>query len=438
MEIDKTTLNDLGIFAHGEAASISEKLNLASTMRGQLQLEKNLRTTYSTVEEIIEVQAAIKSIKSVLPQWTMKISNGTLMVVEKYFESRVDGIPENPTMLGAYMYKITNLQDYNLVKYSTKHLHDFIVGCQEICVKISEKPANSRVEAVLKEMRSQLKHDELKKVLQYAHADKMPITTRLKFAKFILERYKHNVYTLVQQYAKLDAWAGMAKAMEKYELVFPDVADSPVPRLDAKGLYHLQLFSPVKYDISLDQNKNFLFLTGANMAGKSTFIKTLGCAAYLAHTGMGVPASSLKISLLHGLLTNINVVDNIAKGESYFFNEVQRIKSTITKLQGNKNWLILIDELFKGTNVEDAMKCSTAVIEGLQKKRHALFILSTHLYEIGKDLMRFPNIDFKYFQTSVENEQLIFNYELKDGISNDRLGYFILKNEGVVEMLKEM
>jgi DNA mismatch repair ATPase MutS len=132
------------------------------------------------------------------------------------------------------------------------------------------------------------------------------------------------------------------------------------------------------------------------------------------------------------------VVDNIVQGESYFFNEVQRIRKTIDKISDGKKWLILIDELFKGTNVQDAMKCSSTVIEGLLKIKNSLFILSTHLYEIGEGLKKYPNIQFKYFETSVANDQLYFSYQLKDGISNDRLGYLILKREGVVEMLENL
>jgi DNA mismatch repair ATPase MutS len=124
------------------------------------------------------------------------------------------------------------------------------------------------------------------------------------------------------------------------------------------------------------------------------------------------------------------------KGESYFYNEVQRIKATVTKVNDGRKWLILIDELFKGTNVQDAMKCSSTVIEGLLKIRNSLFILSTHLYEIGEDLKQYPNINFKYFETAVSDDQLQFSYQLKDGVSNDRLGYLILKREGVVNLLE--
>src|SRR6185295_6849772 len=149
-----------------------------------------------------------------------------------------------------------------------------------------------------------------------------------------------------------------------------------------------------------------IFMTGANMAGKSTFIKAVGSAVFLAHLGMGVPAKSMRLTLFDGLLSNINVVDNIIKGESYFFNEVQRIKNTITKINNGKKWLVLIDELFKGTNVQDAMKCSSTVIKGLIKIPNSLFILSTHLYEIGEELKTYPNIVFRYFETTVQGDQL--------------------------------
>jgi len=90
------------------------------------------------------------------------------------------------------------------------------------------------------------------------------------------------------------------------------------------------------------------------------------------------------------------------------------------------------------TNIQDAMKCSTAVIEGLRKMKKSLFILSTHLYEIGEGLKQYPNIQFRYFETSMENDQLEFSYQLKEGISNDRIGYLILKREGVTKILDNL
>ncbi|MGZ5287457.1 MAG: MutS-related protein, partial [Flavisolibacter sp.] len=219
---------------------------------------------------------------------------------------------------------------------------------------------------------------------------------------------------------------------------FPKFIEQEEPFLKAEGLFHVMLSRPVAYDLVLEPNQNFLFLTGANMAGKSTLIKALGSSVFLAHIGMGVPAKNMELTLFDGLLSNINVADNIAKGESYFFNEVQRIKNTIYKINDGKKWLVLIDELFKGTNVQDAMKCSLTVIKGLIKIKNSLFILSTHLYEIGEELKDYPNIAFKYFETNVMDDQLDFSYQLKEGISNDRIGYVILRREKVVEMLEKL
>ena len=84
------------------------------------------------------------------------------------------------------------------------------------------------------------------------------------------------------------------------------------------------------------------------------------------------------------------------------------------------------------------MKCSLTVIKGLIKIKNSLFILSTHLYEIGEELKDYSNISFRYFETNVDNEQLQFSYQLKEGISNDRIGYVILKREKVVEMLDKL
>src|SRR5437868_11714844 len=128
----------------------------------------------------------------------------------------------------------------------------------------------------------------------------------------------------------------MAVAVKTYSLSFPEFVEQGTPLVDAKGLYHILLPKPIAYDLQMNPDHNFLFLTGANMAGKSTLIKAVGSAVFLAHIGMGVPAEQMKLTLFDGLLSNINVEDNIAKGESYFFNEVQRVKNTVEKINDGK------------------------------------------------------------------------------------------------------
>lgn len=438
MDIDKTTLDDLSVFRNGEETAVLDKLDLCSTTHGSEQLRINFSTALKTTEEVIAVQQTLKLILQYQQQWPREITNGTVMVVEKFFDSNISIIPANPSPLEAYTYKLLHGPDFALVSYSAKHCFDFIKGFQQLLKLFSGTEQPAPLKMLLDKVRHIISKPQFDIVSKHRNSDSLTRAQLLHFAHFIRYNYKHNMLDLVVMYAQVDAWYGMARAVQKYGLVFPEFVQHSGPVVEARGLYHLLVQEPVSYDVTLNQQTNFLFLTGANMAGKSTFIKSVGISVFLAHIGMGVPAQQMKLTFFDGMLSNINVMDNIARGESYFYNEVQRIKATIQKINNGKKWLILIDELFKGTNVQDAMKCSSAVIEGLLKIKNSLFILSTHLYEIGEDLKKYPNISFKYFETSVAEGQLIFSYHLKEGISNDRLGYLILKREGVVDMLEKL
>lgn len=436
MEADKTTLKDLSIFIADENESVLNKIDFAQTTNGKAQLQKNLATPLKDISAIKEVQDTIRIIQSKKDNWPKRISNGTIMVVERLFLTSIDQLPKKVSALDAFSYKIFHSADYSLVKYSAIHCFDLLKGMHEMVNIFLPGNCPAPLQKLLSEASGIVNEPQVGIIKNYEKMQQAPIRKQLQLAQYVRHRFKNQMLRLIQIYAQLDAWWAMGEAMQQYNLVFPHFVESNEPLLEIEGLYHLLLHSPTPYNVQLKRNNNFLFLTGANMAGKSTFIKAVGSAVFLAHVGMGVPATGMKLALFDGLLSNINVVDNIAKGESYFYNEVQRIKATINKVNDGRKWLILIDELFKGTNVQDAMKCSTAVIEGLLKIKNSLFILSTHLYEIGEALKKYPNIQFNYFETTAQNGQLHFSYHLKEGISNDRLGYLILQREGVVKMLE--
>ena len=438
MEIDKTTLDDLSVFNQEETFSVFNKINLTLTSNGKDRLQLKLCNPLNSLEAINGVQQTLRLIISKEKQWPMEISNGTIKVVERFYETSFDPIPANPTQVTVMSYKLLHGPDFSLLKYSLIHCFDFIKGMQKMLTHFLSDETPEPMRLLLLDAQKLMNTEQLQPIVLANKAVDITPATSLKLGRFLRYQYKHNIQHLMNIHAQLDAWYGMAMAVKKYDLAFPGFVESTQPFLEAKDLYHILLENPVSYDLTMNRETNFLFLTGANMAGKSTFIKSVGSAVFLAHVGMGVPATSMNLGLFDGILSNINVIDNIIKGESYFFNEVQRIKATIQKVNDGRKWLILIDELFKGTNVQDAMKCSSAVIEGLLKIRNSLFILSTHLYEIADALKVHPNINFSYFETSVLNDQLQFNYKLRPGISNDRLGYLILKKEGVVKMLEDL
>src|SRR5690242_3402135 len=426
METDKTTLNDLSIFNHEDEFSVFDKLNLTRTTGGREKLRQIFTHSLIDIESIKNVQDTLKLIIERQHLWPLSVSNGSVMMIYKYYESSIDEPPSRPSPISAYAYKLFHGPDYSLIKYSVGHAFDFIKGMKKICDEFLQPGIPLNLKKALDKASVLLLKHQFRVVYENEKIEDLSNNQMLSLAYYIRYHYKQDFFDLIDIYSQLDAWYGMAMAVNEYKLAFPVFISSQDPVLEAKKLYHLLLPDPVAYDVQLDHTKNFIFLTGANMAGKSTFIKAVGSSVFLAHIGMGVPAESMELSIFDGLLSNINVVDNIVKGESFFYNEVQRIKSTIIKVNDKRKWLILIDELFKGTNVEDAMKCSTVVIEGLIKIRRSLFILSTHLYEISENLKGYPNIDFKYFETSVTDDKLIFNYQLKEGVSNDRLGFLIL------------
>ncbi len=438
MQIDKITFNDISLFHSEEEFSIFHKLNFTKTAGGKEWLRRFFHEPHSDLNRIIGTQNIIKTFIQHINDWPAEITNGTILMIEKFLEYNLDPVPQSQNILHSYTYKVLHSQDYAMVKYSVRHFADFYRGLKRLSSLLSVAQLPAQILFYIERINKVLTEAPLQQLSATTTGVDFSLQQNLYYAHALRNRHRLDTLEMIEVYSRMEAWYSMAVAVKTYDLIFPDFIESEDPLLAAEGMYHLLLQQPVAYNLQMNPQQNFLFLTGANMAGKSTLIKAIGSSVFLAHLGMGVPAKKMQLTLFDGLLTNINVADNIAKGESYFFNEVQRIKNTIYKINDGKKWLVLIDELFKGTNVQDAMKCSLAVIKGLIKIKNSLFILSTHLYEIGEELKEFQNISFKYFETTVTDDQLEFSYQLQDGISNDRIGYVILKREKVVEMLEKL
>lgn len=438
MQIDHISFNDISIFHQEEEFSIFHKLNFTRTSGGREWLRKFFTEPHGDIKRIMGTQKVIRSLMKHVNDWPEDISNGTLLVMDKFMDYALDPISEQSNLVNSMVYKWLHSEDYSMVKYSIPHFADFFRGIRKIAQLLDGLDLPPNISIYLDRIAQVLKIEPLNLLSLTKKEVKFSVRDNLYFGFYLRTRYRNKALELIDIFCRLDAWYSMAVAVKTYNLSFPEFVELERPIVEARGLYHILIPRPVPYDLQMNPEHNFLFLTGANMAGKSTLIKSVGSAVFLAHIGMGVPATSMRLTLFDGLLSNINVVDNIAKGESFFFNEVQRIKNTIDKINNGKKWLVLIDELFKGTNVQDAMKCSLTVIKGLIKIKNSLFILSTHLYEIGEELKDYSNISFRYFETNVDNEQLQFSYQLREGISNDRIGYVILKREKVVEMLEKL
>lgn len=438
MRVDKTTLYDLSVFHREDEYSLFAKIDFTRTAEGRAVLYQLFSSPFDTLSEILETQQILALYQEKIEKWPLRITNGTLLIIEKFLDENPDSIPKHPDFFRALLYKLLHPSDYAMIHFSMKQMFEFIKGYEEIIKFFNNQKLPVKLAELLQQAERIINDKRLIGFKSHEDFTDISRASILAYGAVFHEDMVASIRKLITIYGKLDAWYAMALANNSLQLSFPVFKDQAEPSINATALRHVMLATPVAYDLKMDKNANFIFLTGANMAGKSTLIKAVGLSVYMAHLGMGVPAAAMQLTLFDGILTNINVEDNLVKGESYFFNEVKRIRETIIKITNGKRWLVLIDEIFKGTNIQDAMKCSTAVIKGLIKMQNGLFILSTHLYEIGEELKPLPSISFKYFETQLVDNELFFSYQLKDGISQDRMGYLILQKEGVTTLLDEI
>ena len=174
------------------------------------------------------------------------------------------------------------------------------------------------------------------------------------------------------------------------------------------------------------------------MAGKSTFMKSLGIALFLAHMGLPVPASNMIFSVRDAIYTTINLPDDLGMGASHFYAEVLRIKKIARELSLSKSLFVIFDELFRGTNVKDAYEATIALTTAFAEQRDSMFVVSTHIIEAGDILkQRCENISFVYLPTRLQQGLPVYTYTLEKGITADRHGMVIINKEGILDILRQ-
>lgn len=254
----------------------------------------------------------------------------------------------------------------------------------------------------------------------------------------LAKRCNQELKSVLQLIYRMDVYIAVSAVGREKKFCYAKALPAAMNTLCVEQLRHPKVQKAVGNSLYFTQKENLVFLTGANMAGKSTFMKALGIAFYLAHMGFPVPAESMEFSVKKGLFSSINVSDNLSAGYSHFYAEVLRVKKAAEAIADGVEALILFDELFKGTNVKDAYDATVAVTEGFLKRKQCFFIVSTHITEAGEELRRrCAGIRFTYFP-SILNGGARYNYPylLEQGISNDRHGMRIIMNEGILELIR--
>ncbi len=213
------------------------------------------------------------------------------------------------------------------------------------------------------------------------------------------------------------------------DFVFPDIVDNTsVIKATALGHPLLHKSKRINSDLEID-NEQFFIVTGANMAGKSTFLRTVSLHIVMANVGLPVCAKTSEYSPVK-LITSMRTNDSLTDESSYFFSELTRLKYIVDTIQ-NDSYFIILDEILKGTNSTDKAIGSRKFVEKLVAS-NATGIIATHdlsLCEIEKELNQVKNY---YFDAEIINDELHFDYKLKKGICKNMNASFLLKKMNIV------
>lgn len=251
-------------------------------------------------------------------------------------------------------------------------------------------------------------------------------------------RNRDAVQKLLRYIYFLDVYLSVARVAVDRGFIFPKAMPKDKNELVLDGVYHPQVENAVANSVRISPAGNVIFLTGANMAGKSTFMKSLSVCLFLAHIGFPVAAAKMDFSVLDGIYTTINLPDNLGMGASHFYAEVLRVKKMAIELAQGKYLFILFDELFRGTNVKDAYEATIAITAAFASKSNSIFVISTHIIEAGEVLRKqCGNVRFLYLPTKMEGTSPIYTYMLEEGITDDRHGMVIIRNEGISGILDQ-
>ena len=183
-------------------------------------------------------------------------------------------------------------------------------------------------------------------------------------------------------------------------------------------------------EISFKHLGEFTIVTGANMAGKSTYLRTVGANLILAMAGAPVCAKEMYFTPIQ-LFTSIRTKDSLAKNQSYFYAELLRLQAIIDRLKEGRPLFIILDEILKGTNSKDKEMGSKALVKQLIKLK-AVGVIATHDLQLGELIKTFPeNVQNRCFEVDIKNDELYFDYKLRQGISQNLNATFLMKKMGI-------
>lgn len=246
-------------------------------------------------------------------------------------------------------------------------------------------------------------------------------------------RYGQHISEWLETVGELDALCSLGTfAYNHPQYTYPELTEKPFCFLATQMGHPLMPVSQcVKNDATIPSRPFFLIITGANMAGKSTYLRTIGVNYLLACVGAPVCCEKLKLHP-NQLITSLRTSDSLSDNESYFFAELKRLKRIIDLLNQGQQLFIILDEILKGTNSMDKQKGSFDLIRQFMQLK-ANGIIATHDLLLGSLIKQFPEEIRNYcFEADIKDNELTFSYKLREGVAQNMNACFLMKKMGII------
>ena len=255
------------------------------------------------------------------------------------------------------------------------------------------------------------------------------VNNAFKIEKWI-ENYKHTAEKWFEVVAYFDAQNSLANFKFNHsKFIFPTII-SEKETIRSTNLGHPLLKVDKRIDNNFTiKNEQFFIVTGANMAGKSTFLRTVSLSIVMANCGLPVCAEKFEYSPIK-LITSMRTTDSLTEDESYFYSELKRLKFIVDGISKD-DYFIILDEILKGTNSKDKAIGSKKFVEKLTKSK-STGIIATHDVSLCELENEFEDIKNYYFDAEIIDDELHFDYTLKNGVCKSMNASFLLKKMEII------
>lgn len=433
--VDSHTLEDLEIFSSETSqTSIFDLCNLTRTEGGAKALRRRMATPWSDPGRIRGTQESVSFILAQRSAFSMLPPAYTTGRVERYMHEVLPVVRQERLLsfsLGAFALWADDDSRYIKILTGVRFTRELVQALRRFLGQAEMEAPIGEIAPLLVEMRALLDRPRLTRLA--GRGTRSWFWNILRFDQVFRLHEKAAISRLVELVYEVDALVAMADTTSERGFVLPRIEEGAA-RVHAEGLVHPFVDNAVANPVDLDQQHRLLFLTGPNMAGKTTYLRAFAIALYLAHLGMGVPARSFSFVPVQRLFSSISLHDDLHNGVSYFRAEALRVKSIAEAIVAGYRVVALLDEPFKGTNVKDALDASRAILERFARSSDCLFMFSSHLIELSRKLPDAGRIDYRYFEAEEGEGRLRFDYLLHAGVSSQRLGMRVLREEGIFEL----